>query len=331
MLMKQAPISRIRIVVQGGFALLCLFAGYRFYQFYGWASGQSPIYVAKPATVEGFLPISALLGLKRFVMTGLWDEVHPAGLTIFIGALTLALFLRKAFCGWICPVGFVSNMTAKLGKILGLQHELPPWLDYPILCVKYLLLAFFCYIILWKMDVQMIEAFLYSQYNLVVDARMLLFFLHPSALTLKVLGVLFLASLVVRNFWCRYLCPYGALLGIGALIGPLQVKRNSSLCINCKRCEQVCPAAIHITRNRAIRHPECIGCVECVEVCPRRGCLALEAPTEKRIPIYAFPVAVVGIIGLFWTVAVLTGHWHAAVPLEAFRHLYPAASLVMHP
>jgi NAD-dependent dihydropyrimidine dehydrogenase PreA subunit len=329
--MHKRILVRLRIIVQAVFALICLWAGYRFYQFYNWAIGQTETFVPKPPAVEGFLPISALLGFKRFVMTGKWDEIHPAGLTIFVCALALAFLLRKSFCGWICPVGFVSNITAKIGRRIHLDFELPRWLDYPLLGAKYLLLGFFGYIILWRMDVRMIEAFLYSQYNLVVDAKMLLFFLHPSMLTLKVLAVLFLVSLIVRNFWCRFLCPYGALLGLGALVGALWIKREGSQCIHCGECERICPASIRITQNRTIRHAECIGCAECVEVCPRKDCLTLQTFAKKRIPLYAFPIAVVGLFVLFWAIALLSGHWHAGISPDAFKQLYPAAAAVSHP
>ena len=329
--MNVGTIARLRMTVQAAFAFLCLFAGYRFYQFYNWAIGQSETFVSRPPAVEGFLPISALLGLKRFVMTGKWDEIHPAGLTIFVCAIALALLLRKGFCGWICPVGFASNLTARLGKRLGLAHEPPKWLDFPLIGVKYLLLGFFCYIILWGMDVRSIEAFLYSRYNLVVDARMLLFFLHPSTLTLQVMAVLFIISLIVRNFWCRYVCPYGALLGLGALFSILQVKRDPSLCINCRECERVCPASIRISQNCTIRHAECVGCAECVEACPERGCLVLKAPFKRRIPLYAFAASVVGLFVLSWLIALHTGHWHTEVPLEDFKRLYPAAAAATHP
>jgi polyferredoxin len=120
--------------------------------------------------------------------------------------------------------------------------------------------SFFVYIILCQMDVRMIEGFLSSQYNLVVDARMLLFFLHPAVLTLKVIGVLLIVSLLVRNFWCRYLCPYGALLRLGGLASLFQIKRDSSLCIHCNKCESVCPAAIPMDMFRQL-YPEATSIV----------------------------------------------------------------------
>ena len=106
-------ISSLRIAVQAGFTLFCLYAGYRFYLFYLWGTGQSDIYVPRPPSVEAFLPIGALVGLKRFLLSGHFDMIHPAGLTIFMAALVIGLLLRKGFCGWICPVGFVSNQIGR--------------------------------------------------------------------------------------------------------------------------------------------------------------------------------------------------------------------------
>jgi ferredoxin len=181
------------------------------------------------------------------------------------------------------------------------------------------------------MDIRAIEAFLYSKYNQVADAKMLLFFLHPTLLTVKVLVVLLLASTFIRNFWCRYLCPYGALLGLGALIGPLQVRRNASLCIQCKKCDSICPGSIRISKNGTIRHPECVGCAECVEICPVKGCLSLQAPKLTVAPLYSFAIVVVGLFAAFWAIAVLTGHWHTAISPDTLRHLYPSAGSLAHP
>ena len=80
-------INILRRTVQASFALFCLYAGYRFYLFYLWAAGRSETFVPRPPSVEAFLPIGALVNLKRLLLTGQFDPIHPAGLTIFLAAL----------------------------------------------------------------------------------------------------------------------------------------------------------------------------------------------------------------------------------------------------
>ena len=258
---KRSELKHLRFAVQAGFSLFCLYSGYCFYLFYLWASGSSRFYVQRPPAVEAFLPISSLIGLKRLLFTGVYDEIHPAGLTIFIAALLLAMLCRKGFCGWICPVGFISNLIGKVGLKLEIIIRPPVFLHYILLPLKYALLATFAFMILLNMDLAAIEAFIISPYNVVVDARMLLFFIEPTILTILIMTILVAGSFFSRNFWCRYLCPYGALLGIIALMGPVRIRREQGKCIDCQKCEKVCPASIRVTAKESINSPECLGCL----------------------------------------------------------------------
>jgi polyferredoxin len=330
-LMRPRWVKSLRTTVQGCFGFFCLYAGYRFYLFYLWGSGQTSIYVPRPPSVEAFLPISALVGLKRLILSGQYDMIHPAGLTIFLAALCIGLLLRKGFCGWICPVGLCSNLAEKAARKLKILWRPPVWLDLPLLSLKYLLLFFFLYLIAWKMSLEQIESFHTSPYNLAVDVKMLLFFLSPSRLSAGIMVCLVLLSFILRNFWCRYLCPYGALLGILALAGPFQVKRDVNTCIDCKRCEKTCPASIRITTKNTIRTGECIGCMECISVCPVEDCLTLSLPRRRKNSILLLPAAVIGIYFLFYGTSILTGHWYSEVPPEVLRKFYSIIVELPHP
>ncbi len=319
---RDKRIHVLRRTVQGAFALFCLFAGYRFYHFYLWASGQSETYVPRPPSVEAFLPISGLVNFKRLILTGTFDTIHPAALTIFMAALTLGLLMRKGFCGWICPVGFASNLAEAFSRKFKLLLTPPAWIDYPLLTLKYLLLFFFSYLILLKMDIAAIESFNQTMYNLVVDAKMLFFFLAPSTLSMWILIFLVAASFFLRNFWCRYLCPYGALLGILALVGPLTIHRREENCIDYKKCDRICPGSIKVSARKTVRTPECVGCGECVSACPASECLELHGPIRKKLPLLVLPLGVLTIFFLFYGWAVMTGHWYSEVPLEVFKKAY---------
>ncbi len=321
----------LRLVVQSGFLVFCLWMGYRFFLFYQWAVGASDRFVPRPPSVEGFLPISGLLGLKKLMLTGRWDSIHPAGLTILLTAIVIGLVWRKGFCGWICPVGAVSNLAERAGRRMGILLSPPRWLDLPLLAGKYLLLAFFLYVIFWKMDLGQVIGFMRTPYNIAADAKMLHFFLQPSTLAATILAVLVVVSFVIRNFWCRYLCPYGALLGLLALVGPVAVRRDEEACIHCSKCDRVCPTAVRVSTKEVVRSAECIGCLECVAACPRRDCLTVTAPTRRRLPWWGLPVAVLATFFAAYLVAVATGHWQTSVPLDTFKAVYRASSGLSHP
>ncbi len=322
-LLRDANLKNLRLLTQAAFALFCLYSGFRFYQFYLFALGKSEFYVPRPPAVEAFLPIGALINLKGLLLTGVYDKIHPAGLTIFIAALVIGLLFRKGFCGWICPVGFASNLAEKFSLKFKILRRLPIWIDYPLLAPKYLLLFFFGFFILLKMGLPTIEEFNNSSYNLVADANMLLFFLEPSSLTIWVLTFLVVVSFVLRNFWCRYLCPYGSLLGLLTLFSPVKIRRDPEKCIDCRKCEKVCPGSILVAEGKTVYNLECIGCLECLAACPVEDCLSVTAG-PRQIKAFWLPVAIVGLFLLFWGVAKLSGHWQSAVPVDLFKEYYQA-------
>ena len=102
---KKLNLIYLRKAVQAAFTFFCIYVGIRFYQYYLWITSRSTSFVPRPPSVEAFLPISALMSLKKLLLTGVYDSIHPAGLSIFLAALAIALIARKGFCGWICPVG----------------------------------------------------------------------------------------------------------------------------------------------------------------------------------------------------------------------------------
>lgn len=314
--------SRFRTLIQAGFTLFCLFAGYRFYHFLLWATGRSETMITKPGAVEGFLPISALLGLKQFLLTGVYDPIHPAGLTIFLAALAMALLFRKGFCGYVCPVGFISSLLKKVGRALALNKTLPRNVEYGLRSIKYILLGFFLYFIGIRMSLPAVKSFLTSPYNLTADARMLDFFLHPSTLSLLILTALAIASLVIPYAWCRFLCPYGGLLGLFSLLSPVAVHREESTCTHCGTCEKICPGSISIQQSGRINSPECVGCLQCVQACPVHNTLIPKCTGIGRIPWPVVGAGAVAVLLIFYAVAAMTGHWSPTFPPDMVKRFY---------
>lgn len=323
---------RLRAAVQGAVFLLVLWGGYDLWRFAAHLEAGRVPPLAKPLSPEGFLPIGSFMSLKLWLATGAWDPWHPAGMVILGAAFVVSFLLRKSFCGWICPVGTLSELLWRGGRrLFGRAFALPRWADLALRPLKYLLLAFFVWIILVKMRVPAIQAFLATDYWKAGDLKMLRFFTEMSGTTAAVLAVLAALSLVTKAFWCRYLCPYGALLGLLGAAGPLRVRRDAQRCVNCGSCARNCPALLPVDRKASVASPECIGCLTCVSRCPAPGALDAALPRRIVIPPRAFAAAVVAVFFGILLAASLAGHWESGVSAAEYLRIVPALTRLAHP
>jgi polyferredoxin len=321
-----------RKAVQYSFLALNAWIGIEFYLFVRfYESGGTTLYADRPPGVEGWLPIAALMNLKAFAFTGHIPRVHPAGMFLLLAFLAISLLLRKAFCGWLCPVGTVSEALWKLGRRLFKRNlRLPRWADLALRMLKYALLALFLYAVA-SMPVDAIQAFLTGPYGTIADVRMLNFFRTlglAGAATLLLLG---LASLFLQNFWCRYLCPYGALMGLVSLASPTRIRREKSACIDCARCAKACPSLLPVDKLVTVRSAECMACLECVTACPAEGALALAAPATRRVPAWAVAAGIAALFAGVVAYAQWTGSWRTDHSSQTYFDLVPRAQEFTHP
>jgi polyferredoxin len=329
-----------RYTVQWGIFLFLLYAGYRFFFFvdHFLAQGTVPpgaeeaVLRSRFPSVEGFLPIGALMALKLWVTEGIFDSIHPAALVIFAAALVLALVLKKGFCGWICPVGAISDSVWKLGKkIFGRNFTIPRYADYGLRSVKYILMAFFIYVVVLKMPAFAILQFIGGDYYKIADVKMLFFFTEMTTTTAVSLSLLFVLSLFYKNFWCRYLCPYGALLGLVSFFSPLKITRNNQACIHCGKCTKNCPSLLPVEQLNSVRSPECTGCLTCVSHCPAKDALDVSLMKRKTVNPVLFACLIVVILWGSIGIAQLTGRWYSAVTYEEYQRIVPQTAYLDHP
>jgi polyferredoxin len=318
---RQRRIEWARHLVQAGFLLSVLLVGWGFVR---WVHGLEAGRVVgdRPPGVEAFLPIAALLSLRHLVTSGEVHPVHPAGLAILLLVVGISLLAKKAFCSWVCPVGTLSEMLADVSRRLFRRKlGLPRVLDLPLRSLKYLLLAFFVYAVFFQMGPVAVADFLDSPYNRVADVKMLHFFERLSPFALKVLLGLVAFSVVVPYAWCRYLCPYGALLGALSLLSPLKVTRHAPSCIDCNRCTKACPSRLPVARLARVSSDECFGCLSCVAACPVPRALRVEtpAPWRRAVRPVVFAALVVGVFAGGVLLARATGHWRNAITNDEYE------------
>jgi len=286
--------------------------------------------VQRPAGVEGWLPIASLMNAKVLLLTGTLPRVHPAGTLLLLAFVTASWLFPKSFCSWICPVGTISEYLARFGrKLFRRNFRLPRWLDLPLRGLKYLLMGFFLYAVV-SMPVLAIRAFLSGPYGAVDDVEMLNFFRTLTTIGGVTLSVLVVGSVFVQNLWCRYLCPYGALMGIIGTVSPVRIRRNATACIDCAKCAKACPSALPVDQLVTIRSAECMSCMQCISVCPSEGALQLSAPRRRRVPAIAVASGIAVLFLSTWIYGLASHHWNTDLPDSAYFQLVPHVSEFSH-
>jgi len=314
---REAP--RVRLAVQAGFLLLTVALVWQYHRFVAAVLAGEPLLPPRPNGAEAFLPIAAVVSLFHLLKTGEYDPVRPAALTILLAVIATSLLLRKSFCAWVCPVGALSEWWSAFGKrCWGRLFRLPAWVDRPLLGLKYLLLAFFLF------GIARVGDYYYYQFDRHADVGMYgYWFWGRFGPTMRIFAsVLAVWGLFVHSPWCRYLCPYGALLGLFSRFSPARITRDAVSCTHCGRCARRCPAAIPVDRLDEVRNAECTACLTCVAACPADDTLDLRAAgrriTARRAALLVLALFF-GVMGL----AMATGHWRSNLTEEEYRRVIP--------
>jgi polyferredoxin len=317
-----------RGIVRGAFLVFFVYLCVRLWLFALWATGAGTLHVSRPEAVAGLIPIGAFMSFFLWLKTGIFDAVVPAGIVIIIGALALSIALKRGFCGWICPVGTVWEAAAGLGRFvrrrisgapkwMGRKLPVPRWLDMALRGVRY---AVSVMLLFWLAAVPAAEAigFQKLQYYAAADVKILSYFVHMPLWYFGFGATVAVGSLLFGNVWCRYMCPLGGLYGAAGCASACTVVRDAEKCIDCGMCAKACHADVAVDTARSVRAPECDGCADCVLACPKRGALTVRVFGRFQLPWWALPTLAVAVWFGIYGVALLTGHWHSALPESYF-------------
>ena len=259
---------------------------------------------------ESFLRLDPLIGLVTMLATwafsDLWGLLWPAAVV-----LALTFVLGRAFCGWVCPLGTTFDVFDRIfvsrRRRRAVHTPRLAWLKYLLLGVLLVWALFGVQLAGWFDPISIAT----RTYGLVLHPaadftyrHTLLPLIHKSQglsdalypvqelidahakrredLTLSpvfeqqrlfagiLLGLL-LALYYQKRFWCRNLCPLGALLGLCAKSRVIKVAIDER-CTDCKECERACP--LGAIRDRRVSPEECTLCWLCVRACPE-GALSI--------------------------------------------------------
>ena len=212
------------------------------------------------ASLHAVCPFGGVVSLYQFAAVGTFTQkIHQSSFILMVLVFRLAILFGSVFCGWVCPLGSIQEWVGKLGQRLfkkRYNHFIPRWIDQILRYLRYSVLIWVLYAtaMTGKLAFGDIDPY-YALFN---------FWTGEVAVTgLVVLGVTLLASLFVERPWCKYACPYGAILGIINLFSVFSIRRKESTCISCDICSQICPMNIPVHAVSVVRDHQCIGCLEC--------------------------------------------------------------------
>jgi polyferredoxin len=242
------------------------------------------------------------------------------GVALFIG---IVLFSRL-FCGYICPLGTISEWIGKLGDKLRVRITLTGFADYALRFLKYALLFVTFYFTLKSSELfcKKFDPYYAAVSGFNTDVVLLW--------ALIAIAVLVFGSLFLRLAWCRYLCPLGALsvifkftwwfAGVMALyiillllglnisyVYPLliitaggyileitrmnrvrpdlvHITRNTDSCTECGLCTEKCPQGIDVANMSKVTHTDCTLCGDCLYACPEKDTLMINKKNMKWLP-----------------------------------------------
>ena len=220
-----------------------------------------------PATVLA-CPIGAIQAIGGSMQFNV--SLYALGFVLLIG-----LLIGRAVCGYICPFGLIQELLYRLPT---------PKLNLPrgAIYVKYVVLIVFVFAlpIVWTNRVGM-GAPTFCEYICpagTLEAGLPMVITHPEfravlgnlfALKFTVLLIVLIGSATVERFYCRVLCPLGALYGLLNRISVYRLKFDGAKCVECGRCGRSCPMSIEPTADQ--NSIECVRCGRCTAICPKRA------------------------------------------------------------
>lgn len=253
------------------------------------------------ASVHALCPFGGVVSIYQYLASGTYvQKIHDSSFVLMWIAFILAIGFGPVFCGWICPLGSIQEWFSGIGRRIfknRFNNLIPYKYDRYLRYARYLVLAWVVYM------TAMTGKLVFNE----VDPYAALFHLWSDEIAvggLAVLIVTLILSLFMERPWCKYACPYGALLGISNLFRIFKIHRNSSTCISCNKCSRACPMNINVADKSAVMDHQCISCLKCTseEACPVADTVEYKASKAgSRLK------AQKGILGLILVAAIFGG------------------------
>lgn len=191
----------------------------------------------------GFLSVSHITNTINLGSSMILSDLPLLLIVVF--TLVTTVIWGRVFCSSLCPFGALQDILTCIVPRRW-QRTVPAFIHDKALYLKYAILALIVIMAIAQSDISIFQYF---------EPFGTLFFYSTSILLWSILLLILLASAEVKRFYCRYVCPLGATLGVLSLVSLRRIKRVAQ-CTVCKVCEHACPTSA--IRNHNVDFKECV-------------------------------------------------------------------------
>lgn len=240
---------------------------------------------------------SAIKSIYVAIIGGSFQAAAMAGqIILVVSVLVITAIMGRFFCGFLCSFGTLGDFFWYIGKKLKLRRpKIGTRFDRILKKLKYVLLAGIV-LLIWTFGVSILGGTnnpwtvfgMLTKFSGWTDPAVLL------SLGMALLLLIALGSLYIERFFCRYLCPLGAVLAIVSRFRLFKIRKPRQYCGSCRACTKHCSMGIPLYRSSVVKSAECIDCMNCVEICPRDNVRANPKPA------IAAAVAVASLGGMYF-------------------------------
>jgi uncharacterized protein with FMN-binding domain len=223
------------------------------------------------------LYISTLMGVKEIytslIHNNMSVDILPYLIEI-IAIIPITVLFGRFFCGWMCAFGSFTDLIYKLGSEFLPKKRLKEEIDSKLKIIKYVLLAFII-IAIWSLDLSLFKNMSpWDAFGMIFTLGKLPDFNY--VVTYLIVGFILLiaimvASAFIERFFCRYLCPMGAIFALTSFLRVGKIRKPTKDCGKCKICTNNCAMGIPLYKYDEVNSIECINCMKCVTACPRNN------------------------------------------------------------